>query len=71
VIFVDRGMLFGSGRYYRFNCVSKITNLNIKHFSDGKSLQIEEFVNSRYSCAIALEDLNSFIVTGGILNSTW
>ena len=34
-------------------------------FSDGKDLKIEGFINSRYSCAVALEDLNSFIITGG------
>jgi hypothetical protein len=35
--------------------------------SDGKDLKIDEFVNVRYPCSIALEDRNSFIVTGGVL----
>ena len=38
------------------------------YFEDGKNLQIEELINSRYSCAIALEEMNSFIVTGGLSN---
>ncbi len=45
--------------------------INLKEFwlfLDGQDLQIKEFVNARYSCGIALEDMNSFIVTGGMLN---
>jgi hypothetical protein len=39
--------------------------------SDGKDLKIAEFASSRYSCGIALDDKNSFIVTGGIMNTTY
>jgi hypothetical protein len=53
-----------------FNEKLRITsnNNNFNYFSDGFDLQIGEFVNARYSCGIALEDMNSFIVTGGMLN---
>jgi len=30
---------------------------------------MDEFANGRFSCGIALEDLNSFVVTGGLVNN--
>jgi hypothetical protein len=54
-----------------FSHWQQTTNTNLSKrrnliFSDGKYLKVDEFVNNTLSCAIALEDLNSFIITGGV-----
>ncbi len=69
-----QGFKINSFPYYKFKILTLNnynTYLNKEHFfSDGKDLKIAEFTNSRYSCGIALEDKNSLIVTGGLVNST-